>query len=185
MVAHNIDVPFVSAVMVRRRTFFQGDPSIVFLTVRLFIAPPDKVEVEPCFVVAALIGRTDTKSFMGYGECAVKSPLAWNRSRSLQWYGAGRHRQSLVSRGFSNGTDVVSVVAPATRSTFSSSITARIVRKSFFPTSRFLCNDIIVNVFWPLGGCRRKEARDSTPCKTQPISPAITLSGNTRLVSSR
>ena len=34
MVAHNVaDVSFVFAVMVRRRTFFQEDPSIVFLTV--------------------------------------------------------------------------------------------------------------------------------------------------------
>ena len=57
--------------MVRLRTFFQEDPSIVFLTVKLFIAPPDKVEVEPCFVVAALIGRADAKSFMKNGKCAV------------------------------------------------------------------------------------------------------------------
>ena len=32
-----------------------------------------------------------------------------------------------------------------------------------------------MNVFWPLGGCRRKEARDSTPCKTQPESPSNTV----------
>ena len=38
----------------------------------LFTAPPDKAEVEPCFVVAALIGRADAKSFMEDGECAVK-----------------------------------------------------------------------------------------------------------------
>ena len=66
------DVPLLFAVMVRRRAFFQEDPSIVFLTLGLFIMPPNKVEVEPCFVVAALISRADAKSFMRNGECAVK-----------------------------------------------------------------------------------------------------------------
>ena len=64
-VAHNVtDVPFVFAALVRRRPVFQEDPSTVFLTVRLFVAPPHKVEVEPCFVVAALIGRADAESLM-------------------------------------------------------------------------------------------------------------------------
>ena len=70
MVAHNVaDVSFVFAVMVRRRLFFQEDPSIVFLTVKLFIAPRDEVAAEPCFVVATLASRADTKSFMVNGEC--------------------------------------------------------------------------------------------------------------------
>ena len=131
MVTQNIaDVSLLCAVMVQRRTFFQEDPSIVFLTVEMFIAPPDKVEVEPCFVVAALVGRADAKSFMGKKECAVKPtfpvpirfrrfkesrtvrPLAWNRSRSPQWCGAGRHRQSTVSKDLFDGTDVVPVIAP-------------------------------------------------------------------------
>ena len=69
MVAHNVaDVPFVSAVMVRRRAFFQENPSIVFLTVKLFIAPLIKLKVEPCIVMAALIGRADAKSFMENGK---------------------------------------------------------------------------------------------------------------------
>ena len=155
MVAHNVaDVPFVSAVMLRRRTFFQEDPSIVFLTVRLFVVPPDKVEVEPGFVVAALISRADTKSFMENGECAVKpnfptnvSPLAWNRSRSSQWCGAKRHRQCTGSKGLFNDTNICWLLSrrhaaplksPANKSSFSSSITARIVRISFFPMPRFL-----------------------------------------------
>ena len=92
--------PFVFAVMVRRRTFFQEDPSIVFLTARLFVAPSDKVEVELGFVVATLVTRADTKSCMVNGECAVLTifplsirirsfeestndhPLAWNCSRT-------------------------------------------------------------------------------------------------------
>ena len=71
--------------------------------------------------------------------------------------------------------------SPAIKSTFSkASLTALLVRTSFFPMPRFLaetlmCNDKTVNVFWPLRGCRRKEAHDSTPCKTQPESPSITF----------
>ena len=72
MVAHNItDVHLLFAVMVRRRTFFQEDPAIVFLTLELFIVPPNKVEVEPCFVVAALISQADAKSFTRNGKCAM------------------------------------------------------------------------------------------------------------------
>ena len=57
------DVPFLFAVIVRRRPFFQEDPSIMFLTLGLYIMPPDKVEVEPCFVVAALISRAQAQGF--------------------------------------------------------------------------------------------------------------------------
>ena len=74
MVAHSIaDVLLLFAVMVPllRRAFFQEDPSIVFLTLVLFIMHSNEVEVEPCFVVAALISRADAKSFMRNGECAV------------------------------------------------------------------------------------------------------------------
>ena len=72
MVAHNVaDVSFLFAVVVRRRAFFQEDPSIAFFVVRLFVAPIDKVEVEPGFVMATLLSRADTKSFMENGECAV------------------------------------------------------------------------------------------------------------------
>ena len=72
MVAHNItDVSFVFAVMVRRRAFFQEDPSIVSFAVWLFVAPFDKVKVEPGFVMATLVSQADAKSFIGNGECAV------------------------------------------------------------------------------------------------------------------
>ena len=46
MVAHHVaNVSFLHAVVVRRRTFMQEDPSIVFLTMWLFVAPSAKVEV--------------------------------------------------------------------------------------------------------------------------------------------
>ena len=64
MVAQNIaDVPFLFSVIVRRRPLFQEDPSIMFLTLGLYIMPPDKVEVEPCFVVAALISPAQAQGF--------------------------------------------------------------------------------------------------------------------------
>ena len=159
MVAHNIaDVPFLFAVMLRRRLFFQEDPSIVLLTLGLYIMPPDKVEVEPCFVVAAVISQAQAHDFMRNGESTMEpyfpvpigfrrfkeptnvSPVARDRSGSPQRCGAGRHRQGAVGKGFFDGTEVVPVVAPpcSTRSTFSSNITARIVRISFFPMPRFL-----------------------------------------------
>ena len=69
MVAHTIaDTPSLLAVMVRRRPFFQEDPLIMFLTLGLYLMPPDKVEVEPCFVVAALIGRAQAQDFIKNGR---------------------------------------------------------------------------------------------------------------------
>ena len=65
MVAHNVtDVSFLFAGMVRRRAFFQEDPSIVFFAVWLLVAPFDIVKVEPSFVMATLVSRADTKSFI-------------------------------------------------------------------------------------------------------------------------
>ena len=115
MVAHNIaDTPSLLAVVVRRRPFFQEDPSIMFLTLVLYVMPPDKVEVEPCFVVAALIGRAQAQDFVRNGERTMKpyfpvpigfkrceeptyvSPIARNRSRSQQRCGTRRHRQGAV-----------------------------------------------------------------------------------------
>ena len=85
MVSHNIaDVLLLFAVMVRRRTFFQEDPSIVFLTLALFIVPPNKVEVEPCFVVAALISRADAKSFMENGEWRMRREAELSSADPIQ-----------------------------------------------------------------------------------------------------
>ena len=64
VVTHDVaDVSFVLALMERRRTF-QENPSIVFLTVWLFVAPSDKVEVQPGIVVATLVGRAQAQDFM-------------------------------------------------------------------------------------------------------------------------
>ena len=102
----------------------------MFLTLGLFIVSPDKVEVEPCFVVAALIGRAQAQDFVRNGESTVKpnfpmlirfrrfkkptnvSPAAWDRPGSPQWWRVGRQRQSAVGKGLFDGTDIVPVVAP-------------------------------------------------------------------------
>ena len=62
MVARNIaDVSLLFAVVVRRKTFFQENPSIML----------NKIQVEPHLVMAALIGLPDAWSFMRNGECSV------------------------------------------------------------------------------------------------------------------
>ena len=60
------DVSFLFAVMVRRRTFFHKDTSIVFLTVWLFVAPFDKGGAR---LRDGNSGRADTKSFMENAPC--------------------------------------------------------------------------------------------------------------------
>ena len=117
MVAHNIaDAPFF-AVMVRRRPFFQEDPLIMFLTLGLYVIPSYKVQVEPCFVVAALIGRAQAPGFMRNVESTMKpnvpKPIGFRRfkepttqtsaqlpgiDRGPQRCGAGRHRQGSRQR---------------------------------------------------------------------------------------
>ena len=160
MVAHDItDAPFLFAVMVWRRPFFQEDPLIMFLTLWLNVLPIDEVEVEPRFVVAALIGRAQAQDNTENREGTMKpylplgrlkeptnvSPVARNRSWSPQWCGARTRWQNTVSKGFFDGTDFFPLLhrhaaplkSPATRSTCSSSITARIVRMSFLTIPRF------------------------------------------------
>ena len=107
MVAHNIaDTQFLLAAMARRRLFFQEDLLMMFLTLGLHVMPPDKVEEEPCFVVAALIGRAQAQDFMRNGESTKKpyfpvpigfrrlegthkrQPSCRNRSGSPQWCGS-------------------------------------------------------------------------------------------------
>ena len=101
----------------------------MFLTLGLYIMPPDKVEVEPCFVGAALIGRAQAQGFTRNGESTMKpyfpvpigfrrfkeptnvSPVARNRSWSPQQCEDRRRWQRTVSRGLFDGTDVVSVAA--------------------------------------------------------------------------
>ena len=73
---------------------------IMFLTQGLYVMPPDNVEVEPCFVMAALIGRAQALHIAVNREGTMKpyfplsiafrrfqkpthvSPIARNRSRS-------------------------------------------------------------------------------------------------------
>ena len=118
MVAHNLtDTPAFPVVMVRRRPFFQENLLTRFLTLGLYIMPSDKVEVESCSAVAALIIRAQGQDITVNREGAMKpylplsigfgrlkkttlvSPIARNRSWSPQWCGAGRQRQSAVSKG--------------------------------------------------------------------------------------
>ena len=212
-VAHNIaGTASLLAVMVRRRPFFQEDPLIMFLTSGLSVMPPNKVEVEPYFVVAALIGRAQLQDLLRNGESNMKpyfpvpigyrklkeptnfSPIAWNGSRSPRWCGARRHRQGAVGKRFYESADIVVPVVASPRSTvedtgnqvhtFVKHHCAKCMDEllSFLAWALLMCNDRTVNVFWPLRGCRRKEARDSTPCETFLESLPVIFTGNSRLV---
>ena len=81
--------------------------------------------------------------------------------------------------------------SPATRSTSSSSITARIVNSNFYPIPRFLtywllmCKDITVKNDLPWRGGRRNDAREMTPCRTHPDCPSFTTWCCASLVSWR
>ena len=50
--------------------------------------------------------------FRWFKEPTYVSPASWSRSWSPQWWGARKRWQSAVSKGLSNGTDVVSIAAP-------------------------------------------------------------------------
>ena len=81
----------------------------------------------------------------GVEESTDVRPLTWNCSRCPQCCGCGRHRQSAVSKGLFNDTHIVAPLkSPATASTCSSSITARIVRISFFPMPHFLAKFLLM-----------------------------------------
>ena len=79
-------------------------------------------------------------------EPAHVGPASWNRSRSPQRCGAGSTGKAQSAKAFSmvlmlfllSHRHAAPLKSPATRSTFSSSITARIVRISFFSCATFL-----------------------------------------------
>ena len=52
----------------------------------------------------------------GVEESTKVRPLSWNRSRTPQRCGAGRHRQVAVSKGLFDDTNVIAVVASPRRS---------------------------------------------------------------------
>ena len=152
---------------VLNRSSFQKRPSVYNWnpgTLGLYIMQPDKVEVEPCFVVAALIIRAQAQDIAVNRESTMKpylplsirfrrfkkpthvSPIARNRSGSHNGVGPGGIGRAQSAKASSmtlillllSRRHAAPLKSPATRSTFSLSITARIVRMSFFPMPRFL-----------------------------------------------
>ena len=68
--------------------------------------------------MATLVSRADTKTNLPlsirirrFGESTNVRPLTWKCSRTPQRCGAGRHRQSAVSKGLFFDTKIVAVVA--------------------------------------------------------------------------
>ena len=64
---------FLLPVMIWCRTFFEESSSVRFFVIWFGVAPIDTIQVEPCPLVAALIGRAQARSFVWDGEHAVKS----------------------------------------------------------------------------------------------------------------
>ena len=127
-------------------------------------------------------------------EPADVSPVAWNRSRSPQRWGAWRHRQSTVGKGFFDG---VPVVAPPCNT---GEITGHQVhffvkhhctnrKNKLLSYATFLgvnVNDVQrQNCECFLAAEKLSEKRHviARPVKTHPESPSVTFSGNSRLVS--
>ena len=142
--------------MVRRRPLFQEDPLIILLTLGRYVMPPDKVEVEPCFVVAALIGRAQAQDFMSEWRKHHEAVLScagigfWRFKEQTDVSPVARGQEGIGKAQSAEASSMVLTLfllsdrhaAPlkslVTRSTFSSSIIARIVWMSFFPVPRFL-----------------------------------------------
>ena len=76
MVAHDIaDAPFLLPVMMWCRTLFEQNSSVRFFVMLLGIAPIDEIQVEPCLMMAALIGWTQAESFAWGGKSTMHAYL--------------------------------------------------------------------------------------------------------------
>ena len=189
MVADEIaDAPFLLAVVVPHRTFIQENSSIVSFMIWLRCANRRS--------------RGEAMSRGGNFHQAGKAPWSrafwyWSDQRGsrnphppTQQLGTdpGPHsgvRPSGISKAqYAKASPMVLMLilllhrhavpltAPATSSSYWPSITARIVRMSFFAIRRWFVKTLLifwdrtVNVFWPLRSRLRKEARERTPCKS-------------------
>ena len=124
------DTSFGIAVSAFRGSFFQGSAWFVRILPGPRVAPINKVQMKPRFVMAALIIRSQAKCFPWDGECTMlihfpeslrarwfeKSadvgPIVQNGSRSPQWCGARWCRQDTVHKCFVNSTKVVFAAMP-------------------------------------------------------------------------
>ena len=115
------------------------------------------------------------------------SQIVRNGSGSLKWWGARRRGQSTVRKYFINSTDTVaaattpSCTIEVTRNQIN--VTERFIRARtawmiflaiplFLAKTLLMCNGKTVKAVWPLDAARRKESRDTKPCKTHPCSPS-------------
>ena len=76
MVAHDFtDTSFLLPIRTCRRMFFEENSSVMLFMMLLSAAPIDEFKVEPCLVVAALIGWAQAWSFVWDGESTMQSYL--------------------------------------------------------------------------------------------------------------
>ena len=126
MVAHNLtDISLLSTVWRIRRSFLEANVPVVVSLIGPFVVPINKMQMKPRPVMAALIIRSQAKSFPRDGECTMlihfpetlragwheKStdvcPVVRDGSGSPQWCGARWRRQGTISKGFINCTEIV------------------------------------------------------------------------------
>ena len=111
-------------------SFFQGNTLLMHFSLGPCVAPINKVQMKPRFVMAALVGGTWTKGFPRDGKCTMfvhfpktlrarwfeKSadvcPIVRNGTWSSQWCGARWRGQDTVQKCFVNGTEVVFAAVP-------------------------------------------------------------------------
>ena len=165
MVAHDIaDTPSLLAANVRRRPFFQEDPLITLLTLERNVMPPDEVEVG-AMLRGGSFDRSDAglEFYVGWRKHHEVVPSNADRIQAVEGThklqpncpesirvptlvggpkGIGRAQSAKASSMvlilfLLSHRHAAPLKAPATRFTFSSSITARMLRMSFFPMPRF------------------------------------------------
>ena len=130
-------------------------------------APVDEIQMKPCFMMGNLISRSQAECSSWNGKGAVKSdfpilirfwrlqesahisPASWNRtwSKGVEPSGVGKSQSAQASSVVLMmflllHRHAAPLKSPATKSTCSPSITARIVRMSFFPNTTFFGVDI-------------------------------------------
>ena len=165
MVAHNLtDISFfLSTKSGTRRSSLEANVPVVESLIGPFVVPINKMQMKPRLMMAALIIRSQAKSFPRDGECTMLTyfpetlragwfekstdvcPVVRDGSGSPQRGGARWRRQGTIRKGFINSRlsrlrqrHAVPLKSPATKSTSWEIIMARRVRMSFLAMPFFL-----------------------------------------------
>ena len=131
MVAHDFaNTSFWVPVWTSCRSFFQGNALLIHILLGPSVAPADRIQMKPRFMMTTLIIRSQAECFPRDGACTmlIQFPKAlrtrWfeksadvcphvrNGSTSPQWWVARWPRQGTVREGFVNSILVVFAAVP-------------------------------------------------------------------------